>query len=241
MKKAAVVLKAQMKAEHLANVKPEEPGKGSPLSLLRDRHSFYVAINNPPDNKVQAGTMMSNLMPNTGLRALPVNGMLYSFNGKGELNWYNEAPNQMLVLDEFRELPMVLLTSRYNKWLNGVPGQIQVAVDILIYDKQTGKRIYFKEDTTQGIQQFHSLVVKAQAGKVELRSYNLSLVFNLFGRADADKPKEGGKTPGTTGLKGSETSDPQFPPPPRFRGGLKKLGVAPAFRPQLAQPLILTK
>ena len=231
LKKAAVVYTTTLKrAEDLATAKVHA------MRLLHDRHAFYILCDAPPDTKVQAGSMMSNLMPNTGLRAVPVNGRIYSLNrhkaNADQYDWFNEAPNQMLVLDEFAELPMVMLTSRYGKWM--IPGQqIQNVIAIRSYDKQTGKMIYDREDTSQSYQQFHSLIVNARLGKVELRSYNLRLVYNLFARADGGKAKEGGATPGGGSM-------PSFPPP-LPRGGLRKLGAAPGFRPQFAQPQIFTK
>ena len=110
LKKAAVIYTAKLRRmEELAAVKVNA------MRLLHDRHAFYVLCDAPPDNKVQAGSLTSNLMPNTGLRALPVNGRIYSLNrhkaNADQYDWHNDVSNQMLILDEFAELPMVMLTA----------------------------------------------------------------------------------------------------------------------------------
>src|SRR5262249_41530880 len=69
------------------------------LPLFRDRRQVYVACAGPYED-VLKGSLTSNLMPETGLRSLPVNGELYAFDAAtGELNWYNSAENLTIVLN----------------------------------------------------------------------------------------------------------------------------------------------
>ncbi len=82
--------------------------------LLADAQDYFLAINQPQTPQVQQlGGIQSNLMPGAGLLAIPVNGELYCFDGSnGKMRWRSTLPNQMLVLEHFRELPMVLCTAR---------------------------------------------------------------------------------------------------------------------------------
>src|SRR5438552_18406706 len=104
-----------------------------------------------------AGSAMVNLMPGTGMRSLPVNGELYSFERQtGELNWIANASNQMIVLDEFAELPMVQLTSRYQKWTLGRTNIQQIAT-LKSFDKRPGKLLFQKEVQAGSVQPFHTV------------------------------------------------------------------------------------
>ena len=48
--------------------------------------------------------------------ALVVNGNIYAFDrGTYKLRWRAEGLHQMLVLEQFQDLPMLLLTARYQK------------------------------------------------------------------------------------------------------------------------------
>src|SRR5207237_65760 len=156
------------------------------------------------EQDILANSLMVNLMPGTGMRSLPVNGELYSFERKtGELNWIAGAPNQMLVLDDFAELPMVLLTSRYQKWMDNFRSRTQLIVAVRSFDKRTGKLLFEKEDTSNLYQQFHSMKVDVRGRKVELISYNKKLVYYFDGSSSAGK--EGGGKSGT-GSRPGETS-----------------------------------
>jgi hypothetical protein len=135
-------------------------------------------------------------MPGTGLRSLTVNGEFYSFTRDGELNWHNPVHNQMLVMEHFKEMPILLFTSRYNKWVN--QGAIKNVVYIIAaqsIEKQSGKLKYFNESTNGQQQQFHTLNVDLKGGKIELISWNLKLVHHLLtpgGEKVGDKPGEKG-------------------------------------------------
>jgi hypothetical protein len=189
---------AQMKPEHLA--------KMHSITLLRDHKDVFIVCNADPDPLVQTNTLQSNLMPGSGLRALPVNGYIYSFDtASGELNWYNNAENQMLVLDEFENVPVVMLTSRYRKWDKPRIQQMYLAA-IRSYDKRTGKMIWDKEDpNTTKYQQFHTIKVDARAGYVDLLSYNLRWRHALEGATGAGDGKKGdgkqGRGPGNVPIE----------------------------------------
>jgi hypothetical protein len=135
------------------------------------------------------------------------------------LNWHNSVSNQMLVMDQFKEIPVMLFTSRYIKAQG--PGKNPmnfVATESI--EKLTGKLKYFKEEMNNGQQQqFTHLNVDLRAGKVELGSWNTKLVHKLLSADGKEKP----------------TSEENLTVPPQ-QGGVDKSGAKPAAQP-LAPPL----
>ncbi len=165
------VLKAAMKPEHLAKV--------NEAHLLADRDNVYVACVAPTDGNITAfGGVRSNLTPGTGLRALPVNGAFYAFaRGSGKYRWHVEMPDQMLVLDRFGELPVVLFTSTYQQWVvNGAARHVKQVTAAHTIEKRTGKRLYANDSLPNGMQ-FHTLHVDAAKGQVDLVGYQLKITF----------------------------------------------------------------
>jgi outer membrane protein assembly factor BamB len=197
------VLNAEMKAEDLAGVQQ--------LHLLADVDYFYVACVKPTDGNITAfGGVRSNLMPGTGMRALPVNGMVYSFTRRtGKLNWYASMPDQMVVLDRFEELPVLLFTSTYQQWvINGAARHVQQVTAAASIEKRTGKRLYDGKNLPQGMQ-FHTLHVDARAGTIDFTGHQVKITFHLNGPPKARTPGKattpgvgvgngfGGRSPGT--------------------------------------------
>jgi len=219
-------------------MKPEHLNKIVSLHLLKDRKYYYIACNGSVDQEVVAGSLMVNLMPGTGLRSLPVNGELYCFEKSGEVLWFNHVPNQMIVLDDFADLPIVQLTSRYQRWMGAARAQAQQYVAVNSYEKRTGKLMFENKDnnTSEFPQQFHSLKVDVRGRKVELISYNKKVVHYFDGSSGAGKEgggkdgRPGGKTgipemPGTGTAPGFGPGGGPAPPPPLPPGG--------GFRPKL--------
>src|SRR5207253_2105084 len=89
------VLTARLRPEHLERVQS--------VHLLADAHHFYAACHLPPDpNLVAWNGVQSNLLPQSGLRSLPVIGAVYAFERTaGRLLWRADVPNQHLVLEQF--------------------------------------------------------------------------------------------------------------------------------------------
>jgi outer membrane protein assembly factor BamB/predicted negative regulator of RcsB-dependent stress response len=168
------LLQAKMKREHLDKV--------AQVRLLADRDSCYLACVKPTDGNVTAfGGVRSNLMPGTGLRALPVNGEFLAFNrSTGKLRWYASMPDQMVVLDRFEELPALLFASTYQKWVvNRAARTVQQVNTAYAIDKRAGKRLYANESLPQGMQ-FHTLTVDAAKGRVDLVGYQLKVSFTVM-------------------------------------------------------------
>jgi tetratricopeptide (TPR) repeat protein len=86
------------------------------IHLLGDAENFYLAINGPADPNVPGafGGVQHNVDPTSGLRAVPVNGMVYAWDKATRSRlWLAPVLNQQLVVSQFEELPMLLFTSRY--------------------------------------------------------------------------------------------------------------------------------
>jgi outer membrane protein assembly factor BamB len=133
-------------------------GLHGPL-LLADRDHFYVALNRPADAQRVAGIVNSNF--SNGLDCAPVNGWFLAFHRKGgqraeggevlkwkagELHWHSCDPlhNQMVVLEQFDSLPVVIFTSRFMEQIKvngGFAGQRWVSATQSV-DRRTGKMVY---------------------------------------------------------------------------------------------------
>ncbi len=157
------VLHAQAEREHLANVNDG--------LLLTDGRQYYAVLNRPlrPDPNVQGPT--SNL---SGLRSTLVNGTVYAFDAAGELNWYLEMPAQMMMLEQFAELPMIVFTANFVKAAPNMPGGQRRVVDTVSVDKRTGKRLWNAE-TDHSSGSYTALRFDRGAGTIDLVSYNSRL------------------------------------------------------------------
>jgi outer membrane protein assembly factor BamB len=153
---------------------PRHVEKAQGVTLLQDRDNYYVAINGPLDPNIQnwGGGIMPNLMPNFGYRMAPVNGEVYAFDRRTEkYKWRAHIPNQMLILNEVGDLPVLLFTSRYTT-NNG--GRFTQDVAVRVLAKQNGKLVY-DEKLDPNSQQFHALNVDPEAGVIELVAWNLKV------------------------------------------------------------------
>src|SRR5262249_46352983 len=97
-----------------ATVEPAHLDKGHDGLRRRDGGGFYVVLNRQAEGNAAGGVQgpFANL---GGLRAAPVNGMVYAFHPDGTLNWRTVEPilNQMLLLEQFEDLPVLVFTARY--------------------------------------------------------------------------------------------------------------------------------
>jgi outer membrane protein assembly factor BamB len=164
--------------------------KATSLHLLVDGHYFYVASNEPPDAVGGGfGQVQPMLMTGTGMRGLPVNGGISCFQADGKLNWYSPVRNQMLVLDQFADLPVVLFASRYQRWgAVRAPGSITQVSSVVAREKRNGKLRYSNDNVPNGMY-FHALNVDPRAGRVDFIGYQLKVSFLLDNDGNASKPK----------------------------------------------------
>jgi hypothetical protein len=173
------VMTGQMEKENV----PEHLRNVQSVHLLTDREQFYFALQSPMEvnNNVRmgGGGVQSNLMPQLGMRAVPINGTLYAFprDGNGDAEWYAAVKNQFLVLDQFQDLPLVLLTSREQVFQNkpGQPWAFHVSVTCI--EKRGGRVVYDTPTKLMGVGNFFGVHMDARARTVELLSYDTRIAI----------------------------------------------------------------
>jgi len=124
--------------------------------LLHDGERFYVALNKAIDGaKVGGGLLHNNF--NNGTRCQIVNGWFLAIHRadgqkklgdrditwkKGDLAWHSDKPiaNQLLIVEQFEQSPVVLFTSRYNE-IQPNGGQRWVSLTQSL-SKASGKWVY---------------------------------------------------------------------------------------------------
>jgi outer membrane protein assembly factor BamB len=189
-----------------AAVDPHHLEKVASVHLFSDGRYFFVACNEPLDPAVMPwGGPMPLLQPGTGLRGQSVNGPFYCFTEQGKLNWRSTVRNQMLVVDQFAEMPVVLFASRYSRLMaGGGRGKVDQVASVLALEKQTGKLKYTSENVPNSIN-FHALNVDPRAGRVEFVGHSFKITFALDGAVTASKHKDG---------PAGEDASPFAPPAP---------------------------
>jgi hypothetical protein len=141
--------------------------------LVGDADNFYLA-----SERLRAEDVLSEprplFLPWAGLRAIPVNGNLYAFRrNTGQLIWYNELRNQMLLLAGIERLPMLVLASRYWMRIGKAPLRAgHLASEIRAIAKQNGKLWYHGESASTF---FHTIRMNQGTGKVELRDRGMKV------------------------------------------------------------------
>jgi len=169
------------------------------IHLLSDGKFVFVMANGPVDpNIMPFGGVQSNLMGGTGMRALPVNGYVYCFDlATSKVKYWNNIPNQMLVLDQFEDMPMLLFTARYNKWnIQGANRNVINANVVESYDKVSGKLLYKSPDNMMNAQNFHALIYDSKAGTIDLINWQMKIQHTLVGAPGAGTKTGSATTPG---------------------------------------------
>jgi outer membrane protein assembly factor BamB len=164
-------------------ITPEDvKGLKDPL-LLHDSERFYIALNKPINSgKVGSGLVYNNF--NNGTRCLTVNGWFVAVQRqdghkkvgdrdlawkKGDLAWHSYMPvhNQMIVLDQFDQAPVVVFTARYNEiQINGRGVSVTQTLN-----KANGKMIY-----DSGPRQINSAAPMFTTFQVDLKSRTINLI-----------------------------------------------------------------
>jgi outer membrane protein assembly factor BamB len=181
------VARLQVPREHLDKV--------NDAHLLQDSERWFVVLNRPIDPQLAPfGAPMPNVM--WGMRSISANGTVHSFGKASKSYWRAHLVNQMLVLDQFHDLPFALFTSRYNKPIGGgVNRGANPVAPVRAIDKQTGKLVFDQEFSGNTSQQFYSLNLNAKDRTAELVSYNMKIRFYPEG----DRAAALGDGPGATG------------------------------------------
>ena len=190
-------------AEHLRNVQT--------IHLLADAKNFYLACQAPMDanNNINrfgngVGSVQSNVMTQLGMRTIPVNGRLYAFErDSGEVAWHALVRNQFLLLDQFEDLPIVLLTARQQNMQNVAPGRQQwgFSVAVVGIEKRSGKSLVPEEDM-KGTSNFFAVRNDTRTSTVDFLSPNLKISFTPREEKDSKTEQSGDKP-------ASETRTPQ--------------------------------
>lgn len=195
------------KTVHKVMVEPTHVEK-TQIHLVADNTRIYLVPNKPSEQLL--GGIQTNFMGQLMLRLLPANGDVYAFDRQtGKLAWRNTLVNQLMILDRFEELPMVIFTSRFNRLVNIANARSVVAtVGLKGYDKRTGKLIVDK-DMGQQSQPFHGFVVDVRQGRLDLMDYQNKISF-LWGPglALAEGAKSASLPAVATGSSSSMGNDP---------------------------------
>lgn len=144
--------------------------------LLEDGKHYYVALNTPIATTKVAGGVLANNFAN-GLRCGFVNGWFCAFEKKtGEFAWHllEKTENQMIVLEQFRTLPILLFSVRYTEMVQGgVRGSRTVAYTGSV-NKDTGKVIWWPEQPrpNNGNAQFYAFTLDFKTGTINMIGYN---------------------------------------------------------------------
>jgi outer membrane protein assembly factor BamB/tetratricopeptide (TPR) repeat protein len=199
-----VVVTANIKEFRIADPKNKALEDLKEPLLVRDAEQYYVALNKAVEgNKVWMGIVSNNF--GTGLRCFPVNGFLASFDNKGEFLWHSDGPihNQMLVLEQFRSLPALVLTARYMEMMQNNMGGFNPGIGqrwvlaTQVINKASGKRLYdpANRGVNNGNAQFAGFTVDPQRGAVNLIGYgNTVQIYINDGKQPPPARNDGGGT-----------------------------------------------
>jgi hypothetical protein len=163
---------------------------------------FYLVTNkqaNPQQNQ------MGGFWPNVsnGIRSVPVNGKVIAYHrDTGKFEYFIEAANQMLIVDQFRDLPILLFTTRSNRvFRQGFNQGMMNSGSVMSIAKRTGKLFHTKEDNNDG-NLFFALNINPRTGTTDFIRPNLKITYELgtddrqAARADGLEDSKGTKVGG---------------------------------------------
>jgi hypothetical protein len=203
----------------VTRVDPKDLDKVDDVHLLRDDQHYFLACHKPQEAAAAnpfGGMATMGVWTNVnGMRWVMVNGKVYAFHrATGKLNWRTDVANQMLILDQFQDLPVMLFTSQFNKMAAGanvrMVGQQHVAA-VKSIDKRTGK-LLFDQEFPNNRQPFFALNSNPRAGTIDLVGYNLKIQHYLEGQEPRAEGPSGFHSQGMGGFTGVPGG-----PPPRPR------------------------
>jgi outer membrane protein assembly factor BamB len=208
-----------------------------PLLLVDDDH-FYLALNRALDpREVSSGVLLNNFKG--GLHCANVNGWFCAFHRragsariddkditwkKGDLHWISSRPvtNQLVLLEQFENLPLILFSARYNTSGNNPTGNRAISHTQSI-DKRDGKWVYSPLEarlTTGLAPQWHTFHVDRRDGAINMIGYNGILQhFIDDGRPRPKLQAATGQSAFPNGPISSPPSDRPQPLPGRGPGG----------------------
>jgi outer membrane protein assembly factor BamB len=161
--------------------------------FLDDGEQFYVALNvRPSNNKVLSNSVANNFQ--SGARCLPVHGWFVALDRKGEFLWHghDRYHYQMIVVEQFKSLPVLLFSSRYMEM--ATPGQPQSYARTGSVSKTTGKDIKWTDKRpTNGAVQYYALNLDLKAGTVSMVGTNTVDQWYVETASEQKKDDRGGE------------------------------------------------
>jgi outer membrane protein assembly factor BamB len=182
LRQRKVVLVGLVAAEHMKNLQQ--------VHLLADERTVLIALyTSNPTNPPQ---IWSNLQANTGMRAITVNGQVYAFDRRTcKIRWFNQVENQQLVLEQWKEMPALLFTSRSIVNPNGpraFAGDQVGTIGVEAWDKTTGK-VFYRQPVPGQPQlnpqsgPIYAINYDADAGKIEMIAPTYKITITRQGEA----------------------------------------------------------
>jgi hypothetical protein len=172
------------------------------VQLVHDAEQFYLILNQQANAGMGGwGGVWSNVMG--GMRTMSVNGRVYAFNrATGKYQWYADVLDQMLVLDQFNDMPALFFTARTNKPANarlGPRAGFMQTVAVKSIDKKTGK-LLFDQDLGQQGQQFFGININPKTATADVVTYNMKIEHYLErpGAKGGARPTSAGAVPGVS-------------------------------------------
>jgi outer membrane protein assembly factor BamB len=164
------IISARLDARRLTGVKQ--------LHVLQDAALVYILGNSPPDPKTfPGGGPFADVQPGAGVPFLRVSGWVCAFDrATGKRTWEADVPNQVLLLERFADLPVLLFASSFQRVV--AAGNFRAAVNgaaVRIIDKRTGKLLVDHPRMSNAAGPFHAIRVSPDAGTVRLLGANLRI------------------------------------------------------------------
>jgi hypothetical protein len=188
--------------------------------LLADNERFYLALNRPIDPNQVSGSVVSNNFQ-SGLRCRLVNGWVLAFDRvvpkeADQLAWISNEPipNQLVVAEQFDQLPVLLFTGRYNQ-PRPAGASAWVASTVALH-KRTGKAIYESEPRqtlNNFVPNFTTLQIDARQGTINLLGHrdSYSVQFYIDDGRKVDAPAGVARNPTFGTVSALQTETIEFP------------------------------
>jgi outer membrane protein assembly factor BamB/tetratricopeptide (TPR) repeat protein len=184
------VFTASMDAKYLNKVKS--------VNLISDSDLFYVAVNQETDpqqvapmwnpNGTQTNGVLPNIVPNSGLRTLPVNGQVLAYEPTGKKRWEATIELQHLITSNFEDMPALFFTSRYNRMIAG-PGGFR-SQNLVFTAKALAKyngKLWYDRDNLPMNMMFHALTMDHSSGTMEAIGSQMRVTLTTTPRVVAPK------------------------------------------------------
>ncbi|MFL5341960.1 MAG: PQQ-binding-like beta-propeller repeat protein, partial [Gemmataceae bacterium] len=144
------------------------------VQLLSDRERYYLILNKSADAGIAVNPGVTN-----AIRCTRVHGHIYAYDkASGEIEYFADAANQFLVLEQFQDLPVLILTAFTNKFQqNGVDNS---RGHIMAFDKKSGRAIC---DESINPAQFYAMTVDFNNQMIELVRHDVRVRFVPEGSA----------------------------------------------------------